>query len=187
MTHETESSIGRLRAIKLEELELMLSWRNAPSVRANMYTRHEISLPEHLAWWARIQGRSDQQYFMYELDALPLGIVAFNELDELNKNSSWAFYASTTAPKGTGSKMEYLALEYAFTKLGLHKLCCEVLAFNSVVIKLHEKFGFKVEGILREQHKLEDAFTDIFRLGILAKEWFAKREEMRLKVCGKSK
>ena len=187
MTREIESSIGRLRAIKSEELELILSWRNAPTERANMYTRHEISLSEHLSWWARIQGRADQQYFMYELDTLPLGIVAFNDLDELNKNSSWAFYASTNAPKGTGSKMEYLALEYAFTKLGLHKLCCEVLAFNSSVIKLHEKFGFKVEGILREQHKLENAFIDIFRLGMLATEWSAKREEMRLKVVGKSK
>lgn len=187
MTHETKSSIGRLRAIKLEELELMLSWRNAPTVRANMYTRHEISLTEHLAWWARIQGRSDQQYFMYELDVLPLGIVAFNGLDDLNKNSFWAFYAAPSAPKGTGSRMEYLALEYAFTKLGLHKLCCEVLAFNGAVIKLHEKFGFKVEGILREQHKLEDAFADIFRLGMLATEWSVKREEMRLKVYGKAK
>ena len=78
-------------------------------------------------------------------------------------------------------------MEYAFTKWGLHELCCEVLAFNSTVIKLHEKFGFKVEGILREQHKLEDAFIDIFRLGMLAADWSAKREEMRLKVFGKSK
>lgn len=187
MTNETESSIGRLRAIKSEDLELMLSWRNAPTVRANMYTRHEIGLTEHLAWWAKIQGRSDQQYFMYELDTLPLGIVAFNGIDELNKNSSWAFYASTNAPRGTGIKMEYLALEYAFNRLCLHKLCCEVLAFNSAVIKLHEKFGFKVEGILREQHKLEDAFVDVFHLGMLASEWSVKREEMRLKVFGKSK
>lgn len=187
MTHEPESSIGRLRAIEPEELELMLSWRNAPTVRANMYTRHEIGLAEHLAWWARIQGRSDQQYFMYEQKGVPLGIVGFNDLDELNRNSSWAFYASTSAPRGTGSKMEYLALEYAFNKLGLHKLCCEVLAFNATVIRLHEKFGFKVEGILREQHKVEDVFIDIYRLGMLAAEWSVKRGEMHSKVFGKAK
>lgn len=187
MTKEIKSSIGRLRAIKSEELELMLSWRNAPTVRANMYTAHEIGLTEHLAWWEKIQGSSDQQYFMYELDALPLGIVAFNRIDKINKNSSWAFYASTNAPRGTGIKMEYLALEYAFNKLCLHKLCCEVLEFNSAVIKLHEKFGFKVEGIFREQHKSEDIFIDIFRLGMLSTEWSVKREEMRLKVFGRLK
>ncbi len=187
MTLEFKSAIGHLRPIKTEELELMLSWRNAPTVRLNMYTRHEIGLSEHLDWWSRTQARSDQQYFMYELDTVPLGVVAFNSLNELNKNSLWAFYASTTAPKGAGIKMEYLALEYAFNKLGLHKLSCEVLAFNRTVIKLHEKFGFSVEGVFRDQQKVEDKFVDVFRLGILAAEWADKRDEMIVKVIGRSK
>lgn len=187
MTFEIRSKIGYLRAIKVEELELMLTWRNAPTVRANMYTRHEISLSEHLAWWARILNRSDQKYFMYERDCVPLGVVAFNGIDESNQNSSWAFYASPSAPKGTGSKMEYLALEYAFVTHGLHKLCCEVLGFNSQVVRLHEKFGFKVEGILREQHKVDDAFVDVYCLGMLASEWAKKRDEMLSKVSHGSK
>ena len=179
---ELSMKLGLLRAIKPNELELMLAWRNAPSVRANMYTRHEISLDEHLQWWARTQSRADQKYFMYESQGTPLGIVAFTGIDSASRNSSWAFYASPQAPKGTGSRMEYLALECAFYELQLHKLCCEVLAFNSPVIKLHQKFGFKVEGILREQHKVEDAFVDVYRLGILASEWNSQREEMREKL-----
>lgn len=182
MTQAAITKIGILRAIKPEELELMLSWRNAPSVRSNMYTRHEISLAEHLAWWDRIQSRSDQQYFMYEYGSLPSGIVAFNEIDAANQNSSWAFYSSPQAPKGTGSRMEFLALEHAFNQIRLHKLCCEVLAFNMPVVRLHEKFGFKIEGILREQHRTENAFVDIYQLGILASEWAAKRDEMLSKL-----
>jgi len=57
-------SIGTLRPIHEDELELMLSWRNAPSIRANMYTQHEISIDEHLAWWEQASKRDDQQYFM---------------------------------------------------------------------------------------------------------------------------
>lgn len=182
MTQEIVLQLGRLRAIKPEELELMLSWRNAPSVRANMYTRHEISLAEHLAWWERIQTRADQHYLMYEHQGTPFGIVAFNGIDAINQNSSWAFYSSPAATNGTGSRMEYLALEHSFSGIRLHKLCCEVLAFNAPVIRLHEKFGFKVEGILREQHKTDDAFVDVYRLGMLASEWAAKREEMLRKL-----
>lgn len=184
---EVVSKLGCLRGIKTEELELMLSWRNAPSVRSNMYTRQEISLAEHLAWWTRMQTRTDQQYFMYEYQGIPIGIVAFNGIDEISQNSSWAFYASPEAPKGTGSRMEYLALEHAFKDIRLHKLCCEVLAFNTPVIKLHEKFGFKVEGILREQHKMDDAFVDIYRLGMLAIEWALNRELMLNKLLHVSK
>ncbi|MGE4408730.1 UDP-4-amino-4,6-dideoxy-N-acetyl-beta-L-altrosamine N-acetyltransferase [Pseudomonas sp.] len=174
--------LGELRSLKVEELELMLSWRNAPSVRANMYTRHEITLAEHLAWWARIQMRSDQSYFMYECQSTPLGIVAFTGIDNESLNSSWAFYASPQAPKGTGSKMEYLALEYAFNHMRLHKLCCEVLAFNTLVIKLHQKFGFNIEGVFREQHRVDGVFVDVCRLGMLANEWQSRRETMLQKL-----
>lgn len=182
MNDAVSSVIGCLRKIKSDELPLMLSWRNAPDVRANMYTRHEISLDEHLSWWKRISCCADQQYFMYENFGAPLGIVAFNNIDLVHQNASWAFYASPEAPLGTGSKMEFLALEYAFDSIHLHKLSCEVLAFNSGVIRLHEKFGFKTEGILRAQHKINDVFVDIFRLGIICDEWMAHKDSMRNKI-----
>lgn len=147
-----------------------------------MYTTHEITLTEHLSWWDSIQDLVSQQYFMYEFNGEALGVVAFTGIDHRNQNSSWAFYASPRAPKGTGSRMEVLALDHAFNVLNLHKLCCEVLSFNYSVIKLHEKFGFKVEGILREQYKREGTFIDIFRLGLLSVEWAESRDRMIAKL-----
>jgi UDP-4-amino-4,6-dideoxy-N-acetyl-beta-L-altrosamine N-acetyltransferase len=170
--------LGLLRSIADEELELMRSWRNDPSVRANMYSRNEVSPEEHLAWWARTKVRPDQRYFMYELDAVPNGIAAFNSLDFKNSNSAWAFYAAPGAPRGSGSKMEFLMLEHAFETLGLHKLYCEVLAFNSAVIKLHQRFAFRVEGIFKHQHKVNNEFVDVYRLGIFAAEWREHRHGM---------
>lgn len=180
--NDSNHQFGLLRLIRPEELMLMLEWRNAPSVRENMYTRHEISITEHLEWWARIEKRTDQSYFMYEFQEVPMGIVAFTATDSVNGNSSWAFYASPIAPKGTGSRMEFLALEHAFERMGLHKLHCEVLAFNVAVVKLHQKFGFKVEGVLREQHRVEEKFVDVYRLGILESEWETSRENMQQKL-----
>ena len=177
-----QEQFGILRLIKDPELELMLSWRNAPVVRENMYTTHEISLAEHLSWWKWASASDNQQYFMYEFKGQPLGIVGFTDIDRVNQNSSWAFYAAPNAPKGTGSRMEILALDYAFNQLGLHKLCCEVLSFNIPVIKLHEKFGFKLEGILRDQYHREGSFIDIYRLGLLAREWEIARDPMIVKL-----
>lgn len=174
--------LGQLREIKDDELELMRTWRNAPAVRANMYTRHEISSAEHLSWWARTQQREDQQYFAYEKHGEPLGIVGFTSIDRANANCSWAFYAAPSAPKGTGSRMEFLALEHVFKSLKLHKLHCEVLAFNTPVIKLHQKFGFQIEGIFRQQHYLDGEYVDIYRLGLLEREWGLKRDEMQNKL-----
>ncbi|WAB92587.1 UDP-4-amino-4,6-dideoxy-N-acetyl-beta-L-altrosamine N-acetyltransferase [Pseudomonas citronellolis] len=180
-------NIGKLRKITDNELELMLSWRNAPNVRANMYTRHEISLEEHRRWWDRIRLDPQHQYLMFEDADTPLGIVAFVNIDKLNGNSSWAFYASPEAPKGTGSKMEFLALEYAFEELSLHKLHCEVLDFNTAVIRLHKKFGFTVEGILRQHHYIDSRFADVYRLGLLSDEWNTHRILMQKRLSNYTK
>lgn len=187
MTDEIRLKLGQLRTIMSDDLTLMLSWRNVPAVRVNMYTSHEISLEEHLGWWERIRSQTDQKYFMYEYQNSPLGIVSFNGISSINQNSYWAFYASPEAPKGTGSRMEYLALEHAFNEICLHKLSCEVIAFNTSVIKLHEKFGFKIEGILRDQHKANANFFDVYRLGILKSEWQIVRNTMLSKLLQLSK
>lgn len=176
-------NIGLLRKVRESELELMRMWRNAPDVRVNMYTRHEIDPMEHRTWWRSVQSREDQRYFMYELDGLATGIVAFSGIDETNGNSSWAFYASPEAVKGSGTKMEYLALNYAFSDLYLHKLHCEVLAFNKPVLKLHQKFGFAIEGVFRDHHRVGEDFVDIYRLGLLAPEWAEKRPEIESKLA----
>ena len=184
---ENINSIGILRSIADDELELMRAWRNEPAVRANMYTQHEISREEHLTWWKKTQTRTDQKYFIYEMAGTPFGIAAFTCIDIHSQNSAWAFYSSPMAPRGAGSKMEFLMLDYAFATLQLQKLYCEVLAFNAPVIKLHKKFGFKVEGVFRYQHKLGDNFVDTYRLGILAPEWLEQRQAMLEKLTGQTR
>lgn len=176
------TQLGILREIADNEIELMLAWRNEPAVRANMYTQHEISLHEHLAWWERTRDRADQKYFMYEFAGNAGGIAALTDIDINNKNSTWAFYSSPTAPTGTGSKMEFLILEHAFNELKLEKLYCEVLAFNTPVIKLHHKFGFITEGVFRKQYNLNGTLIDVYRLGILASEWQELRETIQEKL-----
>lgn len=181
------TQFGILRSIADDELEMMREWRNALSVRNNMYSQHEISREEHLNWWAKTRTRTDQKYFMYEMAGVPSGIAALTGIDTQGKNSAWAFYASPMAPKGSGSKMEFLMLEHAFGTLQLHKLFCEVLAFNTPVINLHKKFGFKIEGIFREQCKVDGKFIDTYRLGILAHEWHEQRHAMHEKLIAQNR
>lgn len=175
-------NIGKLRNIKDHELELMLSWRNNPNIRSKMYMRHIINKEEHLIWWKKIQQQENTHYFMFEANEKPLGIVSFNNINHKNYHSSWAFYTSPDAPHGTGSLMEYLALEYAFDELNLHKLHCEVLAHNQTVLKMHHKFGFKVEGVLRDHYHDEEDFTDVYCLGLLKEEWYEVRDAMGEKI-----
>lgn len=176
-TFEDKKGPGALRLMRETDLELVRTWRNAPEVASKMYTRHHISASEHRDWWTQTRDREDQQYFLYEEADEPLGVVGFTQIDRDNGNCFWAFYASPSAPRGTGSRMEFLALEHVFGTLRLHKLSCEVLAFNEPVIRLHKKFGFREEGVFRKHHRMNDDYVDIVRLGMLAREWAEKRDE----------
>jgi UDP-4-amino-4,6-dideoxy-N-acetyl-beta-L-altrosamine N-acetyltransferase len=165
------SALGKLRPVEDDEIDLMLEWRNAPEVRKHMYTQQVIPREEHFVWWEATKRREDRQYFMYEFNQEPRGIVGFSSIDKAHNNSSWAFYAAPDAPRGTGSRMEFLALNYAFNALRLHKLHCEVLSTNEAVIRLHQKYGFRIEGVFREHFELNGRYVDIVRLGILRDEW----------------
>lgn len=171
-------NLGKLREILPEEVELMRLWRNSPSVRINMYTHHEISVSEHFFWWENVKLCKDKKYLMYEFQDRPLGVVYLNAIDFINKNAAWGFYSSPEAPRGTGSKMEYLVLEYFFYEVKFHKLYCEVLAFNTPVINLHKKFGFKLEGVKREEKIFNEEYIDVYNFGILDKEWGQIRSNM---------
>jgi UDP-4-amino-4,6-dideoxy-N-acetyl-beta-L-altrosamine N-acetyltransferase len=163
----------------------MLEWRNSPSVRANMYTRHEISREEHYRWWGQTVISDAKLYLMYERNSVPLGIVGITQIDRVNVNASWDFYTSPNPPLGTGSRMEFLALDHVFRMLRMHKLYCEVLAFNMSVIRLHQKFGFQIEGTFRQQYRTDMGYVDIFRLGILSEEWQLQRPTI-LKILSRN-
>ncbi len=167
----------------LEEihLQMVLDWRNEPAVRKNMYTSHEISFAEHKRWFHSLANDASKAYFIAVIDGIECGVVGFSEINSVQGIATWAFYKSPNALKGSGSLMEFYALDYAFNELQLHKLRCEVLGFNHAVVELHKKFGFLVEGQHRDAFFDGSEYHDIFHLGIMAAEWFAHREVMQKK------
>jgi RimJ/RimL family protein N-acetyltransferase len=63
--------------------------------------------------------------------------------------------------------------------MGLDRLWCEVLAFNDRVVAIHEKFGSRVEGVLRQHIRKNGEVHDVVRMAVLSEEWPAIRERFR--------
>ncbi len=165
------SDFGYLRlATDLDQLRI-LAWRNDPNIRSMMYTQHEISLDEHNDWWQRVKISKDHLSFMYISNGIETGFVSFSQISRLSGTAFWAFYAQPNAPRGTGSKMEFLALEQAFSVENLRKLNCEVLEKNYKVIQLHKTFGFQQEGIFSSHILVDEDFQDVHRLAIFKSTW----------------
>lgn len=155
---------------------MVLTWRNAPKVRQNMFNSHEISYQEHCNWFSRIQNDDCCFWYIYiDEQGTPNGVISFTDYNRLWRNAFWGFYTGTQAPIGTGLKMEYEAIEHAFNELDLNKLNCEVLGFNTGVVTMHKQFGFKQEGIFRENYYDGTTYHDVIRLSLLRREWEKKK------------
>jgi RimJ/RimL family protein N-acetyltransferase len=72
---------------------------------------------------------------------------------------------------GNGTESLRLALSYAFGELKLHKLYLRVLEYNTRAIRTYEKCGFRVEGVLREEMKVNGQWHALVYMGILAEEY----------------
>jgi UDP-4-amino-4,6-dideoxy-N-acetyl-beta-L-altrosamine N-acetyltransferase len=141
-----------------------------------MYTSHEISEQEHAKWLTSLQGNPRQQVFVVIKDEQALGVVSLNAINALQKTADWAFYLDVALQgKGLGSLVEFWMLDYAFNVAGLEKLNCEVLAMNAAVVKMHQKFGFEIEGVRRQNVVKDGVRVDVVLLGITKEEWQNKR------------
>lgn len=150
--------------------------RNQPDVRKFMYTSHEISEHEHANWLASLHGNPRQQVFVVIKDEQAVGVVSLNAINALHKTADWAFYLDVGLQgKGLGSVVEFWLLDYAFDVAGLEKLNCEVLAMNTAVVKMHQKFGFEVEGVRRQNVVKDGVRVDVVLLGMTKAEWLGKR------------
>lgn len=154
-----------------KDLEMVLSWRNDPDVRNNMYTSHEIAYLEHLKWWKRESINPTSILLIAEISEQPVGVVTFTNIRKDYHSATWAFYSSNTSVRGVGTHMETAALHYAFTILDLNRLECEVLDFNYSVVNFHRKFGFELEGIKRKAFCRNNSYHDIYCLSILKQDW----------------
>jgi methionyl-tRNA formyltransferase len=172
-----------LRPLAEQDLPFVRAWRNAPEVRRNMYSKHEITEAEHQAWFARLRDDAQSRWFIHE-DAVgqPDGVVYFTQLQPDQGNAFLGFYANTAAKPGVGMHIAFDSLEVAFNELNLHKLNCEVLMTNWQVINLDKKLGFKEEGVFRGYHFNGENYVDVIRLGILASEWIATRVDIQLRM-----
>lgn len=168
----TLSVQGRVRRMIHQDIKRVLVWRNHEQVRKFMYTQHEIGLAEHTRWFERASQDDSRHLLIFESNFVPLGFVNLHQIAP-GGVADWGFYTAPDAPKGTGRQLGQAALEYAFSRAGLHKICGQALAYNERSIRFHLRQGFQQEGFLREHHFDGQRFHDVLSFGLLASEWQA--------------
>lgn len=161
---------GVVRPMLEADIDQVLAWRNHPDIRHYMHTQHEITRSEHARWFEQASKDPRRALLIFEQASIALGYVNFHQSAQ-GRIADWGFYVAPQAPKGTGRIMGHAALDHGFTKLNLHKVCGQVLAYNERSLKMHRSLGFQQEGVLREQHFDGQSYHDTVCFGLLAAQW----------------
>jgi len=163
----------KLVTMKAEDMNLVMHWRTMPEVTKYMYSSPTISEEDQMRWFHSISQNVSMKYWIIEMDDTKIGVLNLSNIDLTNRRAAWAYYIADTSFRGRsiGTLLECNVYDYVFETLGLHKLCCEVFAFNEKVVSIHEKFGSEVEGRLKDHIFKDGEYYDIILMGITQNKW----------------
>ena len=161
----------KIRDLTEDDLNIILEWRNHPSIRQAMIKQHIISPSEHRDWFKSIKLGKKNFPLIYEENSLSAGYVIFNLIDD-SSNAEWGFYSAPDAPKGTGLRMGKAALDYAFNQLRIKEVFGQALITNEISQNFHTRLKFKKENISTRNSKYDLKYKDMICYKLKSSDWF---------------
>ncbi len=160
-----------------DEVVIALS-ENHPDPRENLFYAFPTSVRDQLEKLNREQ--SDPHTIVYtictrERDQI-IGKTTFYRIDWVGRTAVFYLAISEAAnwQKGYGGEVTRLMVEYAFDTLNLNRIQLHVFKDNKAAVKVYEKAGFIVEGILRQAMYHNGRYCDFYVMGILRETKAAK-------------
>lgn len=165
-----------LRPAEQEDTEFLLRHNNDPRVRATRTAPKPTSRDDVGMFLGGTMGRIDNSISLLVcVDGEPVGqvlLVREKMGDEVYDRGELAFWiAPDQQGNGYATEASTLLVEYAFERLGLHKLTARAFEENVPSQRVIEKLGFTQEGTLRDEVYIDGEWQDYYRYGLLEREW----------------
>ncbi len=167
-----------------DEVSLFHRWVNDPEIMPFWYGRDRPkSVDELLVDWKPyyFDGSAPRlgRCFAIEADGRPIGMIAYNAINEYDRSVEVDIVIGETAywDRGYGTDSIRAFLGYLFGEMGLHRVWLVPRVSNARAIRCYEKVGFVREGILRESDWLEGQWVDCVMMSALGHE-FQGREAL---------
>lgn len=167
-----------LRPLELEHNDLVRGWLNDPRVRRTVDRNAPLTHAEEEKFLREGVHPGERRMLMVLREGdRPIGVIGLHQPDRVHRRVMLGLLIGEVEEWGKGYAGEAigLMLDHAFDELGLHRVLLHAYAFNTRGLRVYEKLGFVREGVLREDHFAEGRFHDTIVMGLLAREWWARR------------
>jgi ribosomal-protein-serine acetyltransferase len=100
------------------------------------------------------------------------GVVGTHRIDWENRSTGLGYWIDG-AQEGRGIVTRCVAtvLDYLFITLSLHRVEIRAATDNQRSRAVPERLGFRLEGVLRQDHRVGDVWQDLAVYGLLRSEW----------------
>ncbi|MCR4416192.1 MAG: GNAT family N-acetyltransferase [Ignavibacteria bacterium] len=113
-------------------------------------------------------------------DKTPIGLIAYLNIDEYHRKAELRKMIGVTKErgKGYGNEATKAWIEYGFFTLNLEKIYLTTINTDIKNIRINEALGFRVEGLLRNELKINGEYYDVLQMSLL-KEWVINKENQK--------
>lgn len=171
-----------LKKIRKKEIEILRKQRNLFDVRNNMLNQRNISKKFQIQWYKRIKKIKNARFFSIYYKNILVGSGSLLDINKKNKNCTWGFYIFKKYFGCFGILAQYKIIEYAFNNFKLYKIYGKTLSTNYKILKIHKKFGFKIEGKLKDQIFIKNKKIDIILTSLFKTDWIKNKKKIKLLI-----
>jgi RimJ/RimL family protein N-acetyltransferase len=179
---ELKGEFTALRPLTTDDAQITLKWRL--SERARLLNRGAQTIEQQKSWIIASEQSGDLN-FMIEYQESPVGMIALHDISTTHRNAIIGRLLigeqSVVGNAPVSFEAEVLLLDYAFKKLGLHKIYGDIREDNTGVIKLRSYLGYHQDGILRDYIYDNGQYINGIMVSILENEYW---EICRPKLIG---
>ena len=158
--------------------ENYLSWLNDTSV--NMYLEsgfYEHNMQGLVDFVNGYQSNKKAIFLVIRLkeNKKHIGNIKIDKINYNHRNCEYGIMMGDKSEWGKGYAKEasIAIINYAFEELGLNKVNLGVIDSNNVAVKLYEKIGFVIEGLLKENfyERESNTFKNELRMAVFNNTW----------------
>lgn len=165
-----------LRALELDDYQTSYMWRNDHEIQEMVGSSKFFVSRENERQWVLNNTKNTERIVLaiclVENDKY-IGNVNIQNIDWINRTARVPIFIGDKSEwgKGYAAEARMLALKFAFEERNLNRIEALVLESNIPSIKLHERCGFKREGMLRNSIYKSGKYHNQIVMGLLREEF----------------